>query len=89
MKNPRVNIKRNLVCLYSKSMEMFEVVKMTKKGRVSKMYAPRFSFAPTFGEAMKSAGVVQAGFRQVVTRKAQASNWKGYAEMAWANALNK
>lgn len=84
---PRVNKKYKLVCVYSTSLNMFEVVAITNKGKVSKMFAPQVAFTDDVHVAFKNFTVPFSGFKTVpAIRKDKCRSWNGYIETIWAAA---
>lgn len=87
---PRVDLKRKLVCVYSKSLGSFEVYAITQRGLVSKMFAPEISYKPTVEEAFRTFSVPFAGFRAIpAVDKKGFQTWNGYVEGVWAAANKK
>lgn len=86
---PRVNIKRKMVCVYSTHLEMFDLVAITNKGKVSKMFARQTAFTIDIHEAFRKFTVPFAGFKAIpAIDKEKCKSWNHYIETVWA-AANK
>jgi hypothetical protein len=88
---PRVNKRLSLVCVYSPTLNMFEVRSITKKGRVNQNAAPHCAFTGDVREAFRHfKGVPYASFRTVPgIRISDYKSWDEYIEAVWAAANPK
>lgn len=89
---PRVHKNKSLVCVYHEGLGMFEVYKITKKGKVSRKYSPRTVYSDDVKEAFRNMDVAFAGFKIIPKTKkikAKANNWYEYIEMVWELAKKK
>lgn len=84
---PRVHKKRKLVCVYSYSLNMFEVRQITNKGLVSKKFDPQVAFTDDIHEAFQNFTVPFSGFRTVPRiDKYKFRSWNEYIQGVWAAA---
>jgi len=69
---------------------MFEVYKMTRKGKVSKNFTPEAVCGDDVRKAFRKMDVTFAGFKTVPNTsklKTKANSWFEYVEMVWELAI--
>ena len=93
MKNPKVDIKNRVVCVYNGSLKMYDFVRITKKGNISKRGKLPSVISDNFNDAVDKAKanmnspfkIKKTKFKSVKVDKKSCKTWNEYILKSWEN----